>query len=607
MHLTKVEFKRNMDQSTEDSSSTDTESLTEISIPVKKMVGKKMAQQNHWTLHQNAKHDIPETDKSDLETFEEDESIGNLRKVPSMVFRDTGSKTWTSYNKESKTTKQERKPRIDVPLKTGDETDGEDIEISVEEFLRIIQEELYTRGTTKLKLKSHQTTVDMKREKMKEIVPKKCQIQGDEDETDCSDVDVSMMDYYAIRHQNQSTIHKKKVRSTRSNNFRETDSDSEIELDKIPQQKSKAKKENDSDTSDLEVNIKDYYVIRHETAPKCVSGPFEIDFGQTTLQSSTLKRTKRKHKTARLVPIWQTENDKNTDDEEFVCPNDDSTFRSILNAQRAEFDLKKYQSASTECHHDCKNKAYEEVEETDDESDDDNTDVSEPQSDSASIPTEFDAVDISPNVSKSAKSQPIIRLVEIDGCQGAVGVLCEPTSPTRDNVYGIKFIDMDKTEEFSNLTEAEDDAEMMEKGNYAPATDDEEISDLEFDNKSPLPSHVLPDCKKKVCHIKTTLDGKTISTENLIKLDDKVSMMQFVEEMENLSESDVCDWSEEEVKIVRRMSADFTNLKKSPIPPQVKVDTKGRLKPHNSNNGKKGGSRRKRGRKKSDQGGKSHA
>merc|ERR1712156_76630 len=133
------------------------------------------------------------------------------------------------------------------------------------------------------------------------------------------------------------------------------------------------------------------------------------------------------------------------------------------------------------------------------------------------------------------QNKPIIRLVEVDGCQGAVGVICQPQSPTTDEVHGIKFLETElneKTEVFANLSDAEEDAELMEKGNYAPATDDEELSELEDDTKK-IPPYILPDCKKKVCHIKTSLDGSSLSTENLVELDHSVSLTEIVKETVN--------------------------------------------------------------------------
>jgi hypothetical protein len=60
---------------------------------------------------------------------------------------------------------------------------------------------------------------------------------------------------------------------------------------------------------------------------------------------------------------------------------------------------------------------------------------------------------------------PIIRLVEMDGFQGAVGVAClDPMSPTTDSVFGVKFIDSDDiTEEISTLSDLEDQISLAGK------------------------------------------------------------------------------------------------------------------------------------------------
>ena len=58
-------------------------------------------------------------------------------------------------------------------------------------------------------------------------------------------------------------------------------------------------------------------------------------------------------------------------------------------------------------------------------------------------------------ITSRQRSIPIIRLVEMDGFQGAVGVAClDPASPTTDQVHGVKFIDReDITEEISTLSD----------------------------------------------------------------------------------------------------------------------------------------------------------
>ena len=103
---------------------------------------------------------------------------------------------------------------------------------------------------------------------------------------------------------------------------------------------------------------------------------------------------------------------------------------------------------------------------------------------------------------------------------------------------------METTEEFSLISS--EDVEFMEQGKFEPATDDEELSELEEDDKKTMfkgglgQDFNLTDGKKKVCWINRD--------ERMPKMDEAVTFKQFVNEMENVSESDVCDdWSENEV------------------------------------------------------------
>ena len=583
MHLTIVLMSK-MDQMYAEGS-TDTESITEILSGEKGNSTKKLKGKPHKLYKQAV--DEQDTDDSEIEGLDYDAerntNCTGMRKLPSGIFKDSMSKTFyqTSMDKGSKK-RTERPTTFFSPLKNDEDlTDGEDLEFTSSEFLKIVQEELNSRGHAKLTLKSHNTTVTLQKTNM---IPEKLSTKRDDhrDDTDCSDVDVSMIDYYTIRHQNQSSVHKKKIKQQRKGLINQYPY-SDDEEDPFHCRKVNGKQEDDSEMSDLEVNIKDYYVIRHETAPKSVSGPFEIDFGQTTFQCSSLKKSNRKNKKAMLVPICPDYDEKDTDDEDISFHNDEMmNYKEFLQVCKNQTDLKK-----NSC---------------------DLDDESEADIDSESIPTECDAEELSLDISKSQKGKPpIIRLIEIDGCQGAVGVICEPCSPTKDNVHGIKFVETnDKTETFSNLSEAEEDAEIAERGKYEPATDDEELSDLEDDTRA-IPRYVLPECGKKVCHIKTTIDGKTVSSENQVKLNQVVTLKQFVRETEDLSASDVNDWSEEEANIARRMSGDFTQ-KKSPVPLSLNnpsnhksaSKTTNSTKNDNKSSNKKGGRTRKRGRKKSD-------
>ena len=152
MHLT-IE-KVNMEECYVEAS-TDTESLTEFQS-LKKGDYKKIAKNpQHWKLHQKAV-DEQSTDNSDIEGFEDiEENNYSMKKVPSGIFRDSMSKTMyqTSFDKEAK--RNHRETTFFSPLKNDDDlTDGEDLEFTSSEFLKIVQEELNARGQSKLTLKT---------------------------------------------------------------------------------------------------------------------------------------------------------------------------------------------------------------------------------------------------------------------------------------------------------------------------------------------------------------------------------------------------------------------------------------------------------------------
>ena len=513
--------------------STDIESMPDI--PPRRSSKKHLS--DSWMLSQRQVE--PQTDGSELEDF----IMEVPKSIPSVKVHSYNSKCSVTENKA----KKGKKKRVPVQVvQDDDDTDDEHIDITAKDLQDIIKEALDSRGKQKLFLKTHDTSI------IYQSLGNKDHVDDDSDDTDCSDVDVSMLDYYAIRHANQPTIHSKIVkRSSVYKHFVDQDHgpDTEEEPDSFPI--GKQDDDNDSDFSELEVNMKDYYVIRHETAPKFVAGPFEIDFGNT-IQTSTLK----KPKVAKIPLSFGNDNEGKTDDEELSCGKDDlMTYQEYQHANRTNADLRKYQHDSMICLGGSKGQMESGSEEDSEEESCD----SEP-SNVASFPTECNTEDLSNMMVRPKGRPPIIRLIEIEGCQGAVGVVCEPKSPTRDEVHGVRFIE--GMEDISEQTESiiEDDLSRFDN----PATDNEDISDLEYDQQDhEQPKYALPEIKKTIKSIKTSKDGKmTTSTENLIKLDEPVSLIQFVEEIENLSESDVCDWSEEEVKIVRRLSGDFGRNKK---------------------------------------------
>ena len=535
-----LNLKRTMDNEyVEDS--TDIESMPDI--PPRRSSKKAKHLSDSWMLSQRQVE--PQTDGSELEDF-----IMEVPKIiPSVKVNSYNSKCSVTENKGKKGKKKSVPVQV---VQDDDDTDDEHIDITAKDLQDIIKEALDSRGKQKLFLKTHDTSIVYRSQGIN-----KDDNDDDSDDTDCSDVDVSMMDYYAIRHANQPTIHFKNVKRTSVyKNFVEQDHDPDTEEEPDSFPVSKQDDANDSDVSELEVNMKDYYVIRHETAPKFVAGPFEIDFGNT-IHSSTLK----KQKLAKISLSFGKEIEGTTDDEELSCAKDDlMTYQEYQHANRTNADLRKYQHDSMICQGGSKGQ----IESGSEEDSEEESCESEP-SNTDSMPTESNMEDLSNMMVRPKGKPPIIRLIEIEGCQGAIGVVCEPKSPTRDEVHGVRFIEeiQDISEQTESIIEDDLSGAMLSKIDN-PATDNEDISDLEYDHHHDQPSkYALPEIKKTIKSIKTSKDGKmTKSTENLVKLDEPVSLIQFVEEIENLSESDVCDWSEEEVKIVRRLSGDFGRTKK---------------------------------------------
>ena len=266
--------------------STDHESMPDI--PPRKNKSKHLS--DAWILSQKQAESGPETDDSELEDFK--------LEVPTKVTPNTMA---SHYNHQSKSKcsvsdskggskKGKKKSYVPVPVMKEDaSTDDDQIDITAKDLQDIIQESLNSRGKQKLYLKTHNTSIIYRSQSRNDA-------EESDDDTDCSDIGVSMMDYYAIRHANQPTIHSKNIKRPSVYKYGdaediEQEQDTEEEMDSHPVKSKQS--DNESDTSELEVNIKDYYVIRHETSPKYVAGPFEIDFGNIT-QNSSLKKAKPK-------------------------------------------------------------------------------------------------------------------------------------------------------------------------------------------------------------------------------------------------------------------------------------------------------------------------
>ena len=462
---------------------------------------------NHWLLNQN-NHDsssnISITDHSDIEfsgnETDDDDLFSVSGNPPSLLENmEQFQSTINCYLNQIKNKRSKRKlflcpapPDDDkVANATGNGTDDEVISISGTDFRQIVNEEFENNHGGKesadiddhkfMTVKTHQSQTTTKTNKIKPIYHKEIEkippnlLILSEDSTDESDLDVSMKDYYKIRHQNQKLkklqvdyiIFKNKPKISSNQKFNNLETSEEDEVDILADSKRDPKLDsNDNDDtsceSEVEVNMKDYYVIRHETAAKSVSGPVEIDFGYAISHQSFLKGgrgkkfVKKRNKTSSSTRLVRTgfsshvpktttgkgntlsmTADNNFTDVEELADNEEKNklmtyqeFLESLKISRSEQSLAKkstsYKDGNSAAHtnsdlSDDSNSLAANSNFTDNEAGGSKTDILLPEYSKKLVP-------------------PIIRLIEVEGLQGAVGVICQKNSPTSDDVYGIKFL-----------------------------------------------------------------------------------------------------------------------------------------------------------------------
>ena len=563
-----------------------------------------MMNKGQWLLSQrNPEEDQePDTENSDMEFHD---AITSPRSNSSINIQPFHSTINHLLNKAMRNSQKRSMNLFHMDgLQDGD-TDDEFIPMKNVEYSKIVMEELGAKGKQTLELKLHNTISSTKpKPQSKKMVPRRFEVASDD--TDVSDVDVGMLDYYAIRHENEKN----------DDGFENNSGGTDVEEEMEPLKLGKKHHPGDTSESEVEVNIKDYYVIRHDTAPKAIAGPFAIDFGQLTRHQSSMKDVSSEARNAsRKLPIIShpdNSDDHETDNEEVEChpQRKFSSFGSYINAIKDEIPAQLL-AASDDVTQD--EDSYTSGDSSHSYSDNtEDIDLDKPRRDprpSIEIKQPSEA-----GPSKKRLSNPVIRMVELDGLQGAVSLLCQPTSPTRDAVHGIKFKEeMEKTEEISYSSG------MVLKNSDAtcPPTDDEDVSDLESDypvDSQRTSSHNflnVPKPKTRKSKPSRPTPRKATSMQDIIALDKAVSFKQFVMETEHLSESDVMNWSDSERNIVRRLSGDFGKLKI--LHNCAKVASEAKASPsmlHSNNDGKlsevgKGAKRnrrtRKRGKKKSGQ------
>ena len=124
------------------------------------------------------------------------------------------------------------------------------------------------------------------------------------------------------------------------------------------------------------------------------------------------------------------------------------------------------------------------------------------------------------NVATAAANLTSVTLNEREGLNGTIAVI----NGSRDEVFGIRFRDPDDdddTEEFSSLSNLDEEEIMAVSDRRSPATENEDISDPDEDarmnQRAAPPDFSLPSPKKKIVVHKENSDGsvkKTITTDD---------------------------------------------------------------------------------------------
>ena len=704
-----------------------------------RQVGTSAKKEGHWYLDQEGEEE-GETDGSDLEGYEE------VRKhrpsIDMNSFMDNSSIQLKSLNPISKPKgahKMVKIPSIVEDLvdksKLGQDTDGEgkdededslasvptedeQMEVNLADFKFILNEERLMRGQNELELKSYQsyistkskvssskakkakstsklsvenntdltsegelsdlvfTTTSRKRKTKKKKVSSEKKDEncdsGNDSSTDASDIEVSMKDYYAIRHDTDIDLSERRLSLTEaikaihfnpnskfdprdyglSGGLAE-DEDPCTDEDSCDSNSSREKdtieEEDDADKthmSDLEVNVKDYYQIRMQTTPKDDNGMNEFilemnpveslikmesteanlasseadtedeeiclpqdidDYNSPMLNRNTVKFQLRKpnstikdlsgpdtdeedvqvneiidrqplnkrykakpllHKNKTIFStLKQLENV--SDHEDIPCSeNDLMNMNDFFHACRNDFDLDTFggsasitsmqvaqfkennstnldgaQEGSEDLSIACSN---------DDENEEDiKTEIERVQDNTVTLDQFYNSVK-----SKKPQFMPIIRLVEVEGVDGAIGVICpDPRSPTTDKVFGIQFNEPDdRTEEFSDISDAlhQDLGEEEAQARVAtPSTEDEEMSGHGLDDQfSRMPKmrleYYIPSPRKKIVSLKEHNCGTIRKVEELLDPNEALSLNEFM--LEQNSEVDVLHMTDEEIE-----------------------------------------------------------
>jgi len=356
--------------------------------------------------------------------------------------------------------------------------------------------------------------------------------------TDESDLEVTDMDYYKIRHQNDTVPY---VPS--SITFNEI-----VHEDSQQLEKASVESDNDTEESDIEVTEMDYYRIRHaqdqqqanrsnvefslswSPIKKCESSPFRRNSLVNNIRSFNSVNVP-KYQSRDIPDGYNYSNDGyDTDGEDVPCQEDDfMTMEEFFVAHHTNFDLEKGKGESKiKIRQDSILQLDVDNEELDDDEDTESIRENLHSTDNEMEEDVSEATDISEVQTSVAENHSVpgfgeIVLMEHDDLEGTIAVFSPRKSVSYENIGKLSFkpeirdiiddnLDLDISEIITEQIETDSDPD---NGDFND-TDEEPISGMEIQHpvrEIKFPEFVLPGAQRKMLRISTSIDGDVCTTE----------------------------------------------------------------------------------------------
>ncbi len=356
--------------------------------------------------------------------------------------------------------------------------------------------------------------------------------------TDESDLEVTDMDYYKIRHQNDTVPY---VPS--SITFNEI-----VHEDSQQLEKASVESDNDTEESDIEVTEMDYYRIRHaqdqqqanrsnvefslswSPIKKCESSPFRRNSLVNNIRSFNSVNVP-KYQSKDIPDGYNYSNDGyDTDGEDVPCQEDDfMTMEEFLVAHDTNFDLEKGKGESKiKIRQDSILQTEVDNEELDEDEDTESIRENLHSTDNEMEEDVSEATDISEVQTSVAENHSVpgfgeIVLMEHDDLEGTIAVFSPRRSVSYENIGKLSFkpeirdiiddnLDLDISEIVTEQIETDSDPDNADLND----TDEEPISGMEIQlpvREIKFPEFVLPSAQRKMLRISTSIDGDVCTTE----------------------------------------------------------------------------------------------